>query len=137
MRAVMTEREIPRLVRDLIYAQEHHLVDDEPARAAVQALQHGVVDDLVRSLIQGPVRKHRIAQAFVGPFALPRLEHGDLVLGIDLRGRPIRFPSQYLNRIQPGTQFIYYRGSLRANRKKSNPEYFGRATQLGRRYRGS
>ncbi len=93
----MTEREIPQLVRDLIYAQEHHLVDDKPARAAVQALQHGVVDDLVRSLIQEPVKKHRIAQAFVGPFALPDLAHGGMKQGIDLRGQPVRYPIQYLN----------------------------------------
>ena len=92
-----TDRDIPPLVRDLIYARDHRLLDDEGGRAAVQALQYGVVDDLVRSLIQAPVRKHRIAQAFVGPFALPRLAHGDLVQGTDQHGRQIRFPSQYLN----------------------------------------
>ena len=92
-----TEGEVPQLIRDLIYAREHRLLDNEGGRASVQALQHGVVDDLVRSLIQGPVRKHKIAQAFVGPFALPRLGRGELVLGIDLRGRPIRIPIQYLN----------------------------------------
>ncbi len=93
----MTEREIPQLVRDLIYAQEHHLVDDEPARAAVQALQHGVVDDLVRGLIQAPVRKHKIAQAFAGPFALPGPTRGEIVLGFDRRGRPVCVPRQTLN----------------------------------------
>ncbi len=92
-----TEGDIPQLVRDLIYARDHRLLDGEVGLAATQALQYGVVDDLVRSLIQGPVRRHRIAQAFVGPFALPRLAHGDLVQGTDLKGRLIRFPSQYLN----------------------------------------
>ena len=92
-----TDRDIPPLVRDLIYARDHRLLDDEGGRAAVQALQYGVGDDLVRSLIQAPVRKHRIAQAFVGPFALPRLAHGDLVQGTDQHGRLIRFPCQYLN----------------------------------------
>ncbi len=92
-----TEGEIPQLVRDFIYARDHRLLDDEVGRAVTQALQHGVVDDLVRNLIQGPVRKHRIAQAFLGPFALPKLTQGDLVQGVDQRGRLIRFPGQYLN----------------------------------------
>ena len=93
----MTQSEIPQLIRDFIYARDHHLLDDDIGQAATQALQHGVVDDLVRGLIQGPVRKHKIAQAFVGPYALPRLEKGALVLGVDLKGRVIRYPSQYLN----------------------------------------
>ena len=92
-----TESEIPQLVRDFIYARDHCLLDGEVGRAVAQAFQHGVVDDLVRDLIQGPVRKHRIAQAFLGPFALPKLTQGDLVQGIDQHGQLIRIPSQYLN----------------------------------------
>lgn len=92
-----TKDEIPKLIQDVIYGQDHRLLDDDIGRAATHLLQHGVVDDLVRSLIQTPVRRHKINQAFIGPFELPALTHGDLVLGIDMRGKPIRIPSQYFN----------------------------------------
>lgn len=89
--------EIPQLIQEFIYARDHRLLENDVGRAVTRLMQHGVVDDLVCSLIHNPVRKHKIAQAFTGPFELPRLSHGDLVQGIDQHGRPIRFRSQYLN----------------------------------------
>ena len=92
-----TDDAIPQLIQDFIYARDHRLLENEVGQAVVQLMQHGIVDDLVRSLIQNPVRKHKIAQAFVGPYEQPILTHGDLFLGIDQREQPIRFPSKYLN----------------------------------------
>lgn len=44
----------------------------------------------------------------------------------DKTGIQYHFPHQYRWRMETGTRFIYYRGSLRADGKKRTPEYFGR-----------
>ena len=94
---MMAKDEIPELIKDFIYARDHRLLEGDVGQAVTQLMSCGVNDDLVRSLIQNPVRKHKIAQAYAGPYELPKLSHGDLMLGIDQRGRPIRSPCQYLN----------------------------------------
>ena len=109
-----TTDEIPKLINDFIYARDHRLLKNEIGQAVVQLMQHGIVDDLVRSLIQNPVRKHKIAQAFVGPYEQPILTHGDLFLGIDRREQPIRFPSKYLN-----GWWAWPRTALRGPRRRS------------------
>lgn len=92
-----TKDEIPQLIHDFIYAQAHRLLDDDVGQAVTDLMQHGIVDDLVRNLIQVPVRRHKIAQMFLGPFEIPTLNYGDLVQGINQRGKEIRFPNRYLN----------------------------------------
>jgi hypothetical protein len=42
----------------------------------------------------------------------------------DVTGERYHFPNSYKNRIRPGAQFIYYRGSRRAT-GRANPDYFG------------
>ncbi|MBK8270288.1 MAG: hypothetical protein IPK83_19130 [Planctomycetes bacterium] len=94
---MMTNHKDSGLIDDLIYADRWALLNDPVGCAAREAVASGVVDPLVRELIGEPVRRHKIAQAFAGPFPLPRLCHGNLVLGTDVNGRPVRVPVHYLN----------------------------------------
>ena len=89
--------DIPQSVRDLIYAQQHRLLDDVAGRAVTRVIEAGVSDKFVQGLIVERVRRHRIAQAFAGPFSLPKLNRGKLVPGMDMRGRTIRMRLQYCN----------------------------------------
>lgn len=43
----------------------------------------------------------------------------------DVTGEQYHFPNQYKNRMVAGTPFVYYRGTRRANGRRSTPEYFG------------
>lgn len=43
----------------------------------------------------------------------------------NVTGEQYHFPNQYKNRIVPGTPFVYYQGTRRADRKPGTPEYFG------------
>jgi len=88
---------LPQLLQDLLYAEEYHLLDNDAGQAAKQAFEAGVTDTLVRSLISGPVARHKIAQAFAGPFPLPKLVHGDLEVGFDINGRPLRTFRRFAN----------------------------------------
>jgi hypothetical protein len=45
----------------------------------------------------------------------------------DIVGEQYHFPNQYKNRCRPGSPFVYYRGTRRANGKRAVPEYFGHA----------
>lgn len=89
--------DIPEIVREMIYAREHWLLSDEAGQAALEVLQAGVADEFVTGLLRDRVRNHRIAQAFEGPFLLPRLSTGDVVRGLDMTGKPVLHPLQYLN----------------------------------------
>lgn len=88
---------LPEFLQDLLYAEEHGLLKDDPGRAAKRAVDAGVTDAFVRSLISERVVRDKIAQAFAGPFRLPKLSGGDLVLGQDLKGGAIRTFIQYAN----------------------------------------
>lgn len=46
----------------------------------------------------------------------------------DVTGERYHFPNQYRSKIKTGRQFLYYRGSRRADRKRGVPEYFGIGT---------
>ncbi len=89
--------DIPQSVRDLIYAQRHRLLDDVAGRAVTRVIEAGVSDKFVQGLITERVRRHRIAQAFAGPIVPPKLYRGDLVFGLDTRGRVVRVRLQYCN----------------------------------------
>jgi len=51
----------------------------------------------------------------------------------DNTGVLYHFPNQYINKIQEGSWFIYYRGARRLNNKRAVPEYFGFG-KIGRIY---
>lgn len=95
--------ELPKLVRDILYAQDHRLLDDLTGLAAMRCVHAGVTDEFVRGLITDRVSRHKIGQAFQGPFSRPHLTHGELSLGrvwsLNNRGHGelITFPMQYLN----------------------------------------
>lgn len=93
----MARDELPKLLQDVLYGTNHRLLDDAVGQAAVQSVTAGVADDFVRDLISNRVHRHKVAQAFAGPFQLPHLGTGELSPGLDQRGRPIQFPVQYLN----------------------------------------
>lgn len=43
----------------------------------------------------------------------------------DVLGETYEYPSQYRNLIQPGEQFVYYRGRRRASGRSATPSYLG------------
>ena len=74
--------DIPQWIDDFTYARDHRLLDDEVGKVVTRLVKFGVVDDLVLDLIQDPVRRHKISQAFRGiPFEIPVLNRGNLLLG--------------------------------------------------------
>lgn len=89
--------ELPRLLQDVLYGSDHRLLDDDLGEAVLRNVDAGVADEFVRGVLSERVRKHKIAQAFSGPFQMPHLHTGDLTPGFDQWGRGIRFPVQYLN----------------------------------------
>lgn len=54
-----------------------------------------------------------------------RTEGGHYDYWEDVKGELYHFPNQYKNRIQDHDQFVYYRGSRRADGSTATPEYFG------------
>lgn len=88
---------LPKLVEDVVYAQQNRLLDDPVGRSAQVIVHCDVADDFIINLISNRVQRHRIAQAFVGPIPTPRLNDGELVLGMSAQGKPIRMPVQFLN----------------------------------------
>ncbi|MCH8851745.1 MAG: hypothetical protein IID41_03735 [Planctomycetes bacterium] len=93
----MNKNDIPEFLQDILYAHDHRLLDDEEGRAAIDVVWAGVADKFIRDLVQERVRRHKIAQAFAGPFRLPILQGGELFQGFDLKGRRLFIPIQYLN----------------------------------------
>lgn len=91
------QTDLPQVVEDLLYAEDHRLLDDPVGRSVKRVLDADVADEFVTGMLTERVRKHRVAQAFAGPFRVPRLTRGELVPGRDTRGTPIRVPLQYLN----------------------------------------
>lgn len=88
---------IPRRIENVRNALELGLLETRAERAIARAEMLGVGDKFTEDYISRTLYKHEIRQAFSGPFPLPKLNHGDFVLGLDMRGRPIRCPSQNLN----------------------------------------
>jgi len=93
----MSNKGISDLLQDILYAEEHHLLQDPVGQAAREAVALGVTDDLIRDLIQKPVRKHRILRMFEGPYLLPQLKQGEIRLGRDTKGQQILAFVQWLN----------------------------------------
>ena len=88
--------QIPKLLRDLIYAEQYHLLDTPFGHAVRTNIQYGVADCFVRNYVSRLVHTHRVQNAFC-PFPATMRMSGDFMIGFDLHGRPIRCPTQYLN----------------------------------------
>jgi hypothetical protein len=111
----MSSDSFPKIIQDLLYAEQYRLLEDPVGQAMVRAFHAGVADEFVRGYVHQRVRRHKIQQAFAGPFPLPKLRHGDLVLGRDVQGHILRFPSNYLN--EP-TLTVASTGSGKTNRSR-------------------
>ncbi len=89
---------IPPSVEELIYAQQHGLLEDLEGQAVMRLIDAGISDKFAQGLVTDRVRRHATAQAFAGPFATTRkLRTGKIILGLDLKGRQLRIPLQYFN----------------------------------------
>ncbi len=89
--------ELPKSVRERMYAERHRLLDDDLGQSVRRILDAGINDAFSSELLSHRVIKHRIARAFQGEFAIPDLDGGDLVLGLDQRGQSLCCPMQMLN----------------------------------------
>ncbi len=93
----MAKEQLPQIIEDLLYAEERRLLDDPVGRAIKEVIQAGVADDFIRGFLHDRVRKNKIQEVFAGPFPMPHLTDGDLILGKDQRGNPISIPFYYFN----------------------------------------
>jgi len=89
--------DIPAEIRWLAEARAHGLLDDDVGRAIARSVSLGLRDPLAEVWLKRRVVRHRVRQALNGPFDLPGQQFGDLALGLDLRGRPVRIPVAWLN----------------------------------------
>lgn len=89
--------ELSPLLRELLYAHENRLLEDDVGLAVRQAVALGVADSFVVRLLHGRVHDHMVTQAFEGPFLVPHLEEGEIVAGVDSHGHRLSFPLQFLN----------------------------------------
>jgi len=95
---MMARNEFSPLTNDVIYGCQWNLFRDEFGQALVRLYEAGVCDDYATGVIRHRVHKHKISQAFDGiPYRSPRLKHGNLVIGLDQEGKPLRIPVQFLN----------------------------------------
>lgn len=93
----MSGDDLPQSVRDRIYAERNRLLDDPLGNAVRHILDVGLRDEFALKEMESRVTRHRIARAFQGEFSQPKLDTGDIVLGLDRRGRFVRCLLQYLN----------------------------------------
>ncbi len=93
----MTDSHLPQSVLDRIYAERNGLLKDALGRSIGRILDSGIRDDFAQGELSDRVRRHRIKRAFQGEFPRPRLSSGELILGVDQSGRPLRCPVQVLN----------------------------------------
>jgi hypothetical protein len=85
--------QLPEYVKKLLYATENQLLEDRIGRAINRMFGLGVAGQYEFEELNRRVEKHRIRQAFGPPFPEPRLNSGDIVLGMEYSsGRPIHSP---------------------------------------------
>lgn len=85
------------LIDDLVYAERFSVLEDPVSMAAKWAYDLGFVDPLICQLIKEPVRKHRTACRYSNGFPPQRMREGEILLGHDRYGHPVRMPLQFLN----------------------------------------
>jgi len=86
------------LLDDTLFCLDHGRLDDDVGKAMLGIVQAGACDPCIAGMIRGRARKERIRQAFNRmPFREPRLGSGELAVGLDIKGRPLPVPIQYLN----------------------------------------
>ncbi len=85
-----------QLMHDLKYAYDHRLLENVEGQAIHQAISCGVSDPFVIDYLRGKISKHQTAQLFAGPFRQVPTTHGEIVLGLDLKQKPVRMAAQTL-----------------------------------------
>lgn len=93
----MPREAIPEFIRQLLYARRNRLLEDPAGRSVERTIKYLPDDAFCRSVLTDRVRRHEIGRHLEGEFASPHLDEGELVLGLDQRGRPVRCPLQALN----------------------------------------
>ena len=83
----------------VLFGLEHEVFADDVGQALLQIYHSDVADQRIVGMIEHRVTQEQRRQAFNPmPFRPPRLDVGELVLGADLEGRPLRVPIQSLRR---------------------------------------
>ena len=72
----MRGEQLPEHIRDLLYAEDHGLLDDQLGCAVRRTFLLGIADSFTRG-----VHRDKIRQAFAGPFRIPKLSQGDFIIG--------------------------------------------------------
>jgi len=86
------------LINDTLFCLDRGRLDDEVGKALLGIVQAGVCDSRIAGMIRGRAQKEKTRQAFSRmPFREPKLGSGELTMGMDLHGKPIDVPIQYLN----------------------------------------
>lgn len=95
----MNNKDIPELVKLQIYAHEHDLLScDSFGQALIRSFSLNVAGELEIDELKRRVIQHKINKATSGnPFRYPKASNGDLIIGKDQHGNPVRTALQYLN----------------------------------------
>jgi hypothetical protein len=88
---------LPKHIQEMLYAEEHSLLCDRLGRSIHRLIELGVASSFEFGELHRRVEQHQRRQLRTGPFRIPGPTQGNLILGFDLNGRPIRCPSQFLN----------------------------------------
>ena len=88
------------LVKEIAWALQYGELRDSVGRSLVRIWHEGAADQHIKSMIWERIRRLRMKQASgeLVPFAVREMtQQGDMILGTDLRGQPLRCPSQGFN----------------------------------------
>lgn len=97
LRIEMAKDDLTPLIQDLLYAEDYRLLHDPVGQAVRRTIDAGVADDFICGQLRERVAKHKISQAFDGPYRMPQLTDGDIAYGFDMHRKPILVPVQYFN----------------------------------------
>ena len=81
-----------QIIDDLLYADDHRVLENEVGVAIRTAIDFGIRDSFVTGELHGRVGKYRTAQIFNGPLRLPKLSRGRIALGRATNGSTIKIP---------------------------------------------
>ncbi|MBI5725937.1 MAG: hypothetical protein HZA50_18400 [Planctomycetes bacterium] len=90
--------EISELAHDVKEGMEYGLFDDDVGQAMLRIWRAGVADQRIAGMIHQLVVNHRFRQLFSGtPFREPRLDNGQIILGLGLNHRLIKIHLRNFN----------------------------------------
>ena len=88
-----------QLTKDVLYCNDHDLLQDDVGQAMVDIYRAGVADETVAGMLRRLASKHRLRVAFHGeaPFVAARLTNGNYLVGHGLDGKELWSEVQFLN----------------------------------------